>query len=264
MSLNKSNIDYLREAGDAINRPGYTLNIVTGCRHSCPYCYARQMVTKGRLKGHPSYPYGFEPTYHSERLRRYKGKPKLLFLNDMADVGGDWKWRMPAGKNEEVIRIDLPPDYVANRMVDFAILNPQHIILLLTKNPSWYRYAEWPSNVWCGFTATTGDEYRKHVLTMEDLWVHGSTQSANTVKNVWVSLEPWLSDKAPGCPYVSWWKVLGGLSGPNARGVSDATETWLLDNSIQTKRFTKDNAGCPARVSAMPREYPDAWRVDAV
>lgn len=33
MTLNKSNIDYVDKSGPLIGRPGYTLNLVTGCKH---------------------------------------------------------------------------------------------------------------------------------------------------------------------------------------------------------------------------------------
>ena len=61
-------------------------NPVTGCRHGCPYCYARRTahrfdaglednnalpgglhVLESKVKGTP-YPYGFEPTLHRYRL----------------------------------------------------------------------------------------------------------------------------------------------------------------------------------------------------
>lgn len=61
-------------------------NPVTGCRHGCPYCYARRTATRfnagledpaplagglhvlpEKIKATP-YPYGFEPTLHRYRL----------------------------------------------------------------------------------------------------------------------------------------------------------------------------------------------------
>ena len=148
--MNKSPIEYLAQAESAIGRVGGTLNICTGCLHwkdpsICALgtdCYAYRMVTQGRLKGHPSYPYGFEPTFNSDRVRKIGGKPKLIFLNDMSDVGGDWDW------NGIYPGTLYTSEEIAKAMARFALLNPQHIILLLTKNPSWYRLAQWPSNVW--------------------------------------------------------------------------------------------------------------------
>ena len=63
-------------------------NPLTGCRHGCPYCYARRTahrfdkgledpaplsgglhVLEEKIKGTP-YPYGFEPTLHRYRLNQ--------------------------------------------------------------------------------------------------------------------------------------------------------------------------------------------------
>ena len=63
-------------------------NPVTGCRHGCPYCYARRTahrfdkgledpaplpgglhVLEKKIKATP-YPYGFEPTLHRYRLNQ--------------------------------------------------------------------------------------------------------------------------------------------------------------------------------------------------
>lgn len=263
MSLNRqSPIDYIQEA-HTIGRQGCTLSLVTGCKHwlqpdVCAVgtgCYAYGLVLYGRLKGHPSYPYGFEPTFHPERVKKYGGKPKLIFLNDMGDVGGDWEW-----KNANTGLMDSPKA-IAMTMTTIVLLNPQHIFLLLTKRPEWYGIQNWPSNVWRGFTATCNDELHKHEFEIDE-------------GNVWMSLEPWLDDEAPNINGDEWdsaWLAIGGLSGPNARPVSDATQKWLMDKSIQAKRFMKRNAFPPRKLftdeeiyayAQFPREYPVEWRVE--
>ena len=264
--MNKSKIDYLYHAERLLNRPGYTLNIVTGCKHGCEYCYAREMVLHGRLKNHPSYPYGFEPTFHPERVKAIGGKPKLIFLNDMGDVGGDWDWKVDdpeaspdgmTGRADEVI-----PERVAEFMSYFARINPQHIILLLTKNPAWYRLQEWPSNVWCGFTATNNEELEERYY---ELFYHDIQYEIKW----WMSLEPWLDNDAPGLEGSSGWIVIGGLTGKDARPVSRATMEWLGDKSVQVTRFVKTNA-YKHQVSNMEagiqlhglRQYPAEWRVE--
>ena len=256
--MNKSNICYLKHAAALINRDGGSLNLITGCRHhesdicNIP-CWARRMV-ETRFKAHPAYPYGFEPTFHPERVKAIGGKPKLIALNFMGDVGGDWKWIDPRFKTGEP---KLPPEFMANEMRMFAEKNPQHIILLLTKNPSWYRLAEWPDNVYCGFSATNNEELERRAREL-----FRSTTSA--LSNVWISLEPWMDDDYPDVAWTSAdWLVIGGLSGPKAQVVSVATKEWLLDDTVQAKRFTKDNAIMPlAPATEMyPREYPEGWKV---
>lgn len=258
--MNKSNIDYLKQAEAAIGRPGYTLNIVTGCKHGCPYCYARRMVEHGRLKGNKAYPYGFEPTFHPGRIRKYGGKPKLIFCNDMGDVGGDWWWKTIPNPHPEYDYTESTSLHVAKCMRQFATFNSQHRILLLTKRPEFYGLVEWPSNVWLGFSATNNAELHKH-------WF-GTYPDANIPANrSWVSCEPWLDDKPPNAHqmYTELWLVIGGLSGPNARPVSEATLEWLKDDTVQAKRFTKRNAYTAPKgytSSCVPREYPDEWKVN--
>lgn len=252
--LNKATaggIDYLYLAESIIGRGGYSLNICTGCKHymtaicSIP-CYARELVVNGRLKDSPSYPYGFEPTYHPERVQAIGGNPKLIFLNDMGDVGGAWNWKRTKFSTEGIYKSS---ESVANAMVRFALLNPQHILLLLTKRPEWYALAEWPANVMCGFTATNNQELDQRRAAMADFTEYSRT---------WYSLEPWLDSEAPKIIASEAWLVIGGLSGRNPRPVSEATWKWILDDSIQAKRFIKTNA----RTGIIgQREYPVAWTV---
>ena len=252
MSLNKSKIDYVWDPilTPATGRRGHTHNICTGCKHGCEFCYARRMVEEGRLKGHPAYPYGFAPTFHPERVRAFGGKPKVIFDGNMADYGGDWDWKNGGGP--EYLTPNYSSDWIAREMVRFALLNPQHIILLLTKNPAWYRFAEWPDNVWCGFSATNNEELFprwKEILNHCD------------GRRTWISLEPWLDDDPPDYMLCAAWLVVGGLTGPNAKPVSAATRRWLWDSSIQAKRFTKANVGWGGGQDC-PREYPDSWKVN--
>ena len=247
--LHSSNIDYIAQA-DRIGRMGRVLNIITGCKpqapHNCPWCYARNLVLHGRLKGAKSYPYAFAPTFHPERNRAIGGRPKLIFLNDMGDVGGNWNWRNWKGGHE------YEPLDIALNMQMFAIRNPQHILLLLTKNPSWYRFVEWPDNVWCGFSASTNIERSLRLYELRKAGVPCDKR--------WMSLEPWLDDNSPLIgPGDAAWFVIGGLSGKDGHGVSHATHVWLRDKSIQAKRFAKDNCRPSIFSFSAPREYPDEW-----
>ena len=85
-------------------------NPVTGCRHGCPYCYARRTATRfnagledpaplagglhvlpEKIKATP-YPYGFEPTLHRYRLGQPQNtkEPQTVFACSMADLFGRW------------------------------------------------------------------------------------------------------------------------------------------------------------------------------
>jgi hypothetical protein len=214
------------------------------------------MVEHGRLKGHPSYPYGFEPTFHPERIKHYGGKPKLLFLNDMGDVGGNWNWADVNLPGSGII-----PFLIADRMKYFALLNPEHIILLLTKNPAWYGLVEWPENVWCGFTATDNKELRERFGILQKLWdIHGHRADFFHYGRWWISLEPWYDDEPAINAEV--WTVIGGQTNPT-RLVSDATVDWIESYQGPAPLFVKENAHTDFRhgITTPTRQYPDAFKL---
>lgn len=138
-------------------------NPVTGCRHGCPYCYARRTahrfdagltdpaplagglhVLEEKIKATP-YPYGFEPTLHRYRLRQPAGQeePQTVFVCSMADLFGRW----------------VPTSWIVE-VLDACRAAPQHRYLFLTKNPA--RYLELDhmgllpheANFWYGSTVT--------------------------------------------------------------------------------------------------------------
>lgn len=122
------------QIGDhGINWTDATWNPVKGCKHNCPYCYARafaELYADGN----------FEPSFHphllDEPMRRKK--PTKIFVGSNADVFGDW----------------VPEEWV------HAILRtvrqcPQHTFQFLTKAPhNLAKYNPWPDNCWVGATAT--------------------------------------------------------------------------------------------------------------
>ena len=84
-------------------------NPVTGCRHGCPYCYARRTarrfdagledketvgglhVLESKIKA-TLYPYGFEPTLHRYRLNQPERNKegRTVFVCSMADLFRRW------------------------------------------------------------------------------------------------------------------------------------------------------------------------------
>lgn len=178
-----------------------TWNPVTGCRHSCAYCYARNIAERFRPFDFPhltkdgvfkrindlhnpvmteckdgkvricAYPYGFEPTFHRYRLDEYREKKsRNIFVCSMADLFGDW---VPNSWIEEV----------------FAACEAasQHNYIFLTKNPQRYLDLEivgklpHKENMWFGITITNKD--------MAFAWFNSE------VKFHWfLSIEPILED----------------------------------------------------------------------
>ena len=181
-----------------------TWNPITGCRHKCPYCYARRMAQRfagydpcysagvtglnngcfdlgekeqkykyhigsdgkpGRKAAAP-YPFGFEPTMHRYRLNQpQKWKdPQTIFVCSMADLFGDW----------------VPDDWIM-RVFDACCDAPHHRYLFLTKNPKRY-----------------GQLARAGLLPQRDNFWYGSTLDSMKSKrypgrildNTFVSIEP--------------------------------------------------------------------------
>jgi len=119
----------------------YSWNPVTGCRHGCPYCYARKIAQSSR--GVWSYPNGFEPTFHPNRIDQplRKGPASMVFVCSMADLFGDW----------------VPQEWI-DRVLD-TVRRSAHTFQFLTKNPRRLpRLNPWPGNAWVGASATNQDQ----------------------------------------------------------------------------------------------------------
>lgn len=149
-----------------------TWNPVTGCKHDCPYCYARGIANRFSAHGErwderethvldekfyvpeaeksEPYPYGFVPTFHKYRLNEYQDKKgRNIFVCSMADLFGKW----------------VPDDWKIE-VLEACRKAPQHKYLFLTKDP--IGYSIWPTkkypsireseiyteNMWLGVTYT--------------------------------------------------------------------------------------------------------------
>ena len=136
--MNKTKIDWAE----------MSWNPVTGCRHGCPYCYARRTahrfdagmedsaavgglhVLESKIKATP-YPYGFEPTMHRYRLNQpeRQEEPQTVFVCSMADLFGRW----------------VPTSWIVE-VLDACQRAPQHRYLFLRKTrPDTWNWTRWPS-----------------------------------------------------------------------------------------------------------------------
>lgn len=217
-------------------------NPVTGCRHGCPYCYARRTarrfdasledraalpgglhVLEDKIKATP-YPYGFEPTLHRYRLNQpeRQGEPQTVFVCSMADLFGRW---VPTGWIRDVL--------------DACQQAPQHRYLFLTKNPARYleldQVALLPheNNFWYGSTVANEEAMAMYPMPWANI-------------NTFWSMEPLLGpvdmSKAEGLPQ---WVILGAETGNRTDKVIPCRE-WVdkivkfcAENEIPV--FYKDN-----------------------
>lgn len=216
----------------------YTWNPVTGCRHGCPYCYARGIANRfgsgeageagivelDRRQDTP-FPAKFAPTLHRYRMDEPGAvkSPQTVFVCSMADLFGEW----------------VPDDWI-HEVLCACRRAPQHRYLFLTKNPKrYYQFGGlFPVDAWVG--ASAWDQ----VSLLRAL----SALKASRVPNTFVSLEPLLDDSLtlPGHAVEAvGWLIVGGLTGPKPRKPASETVARLV---AQCKTqgifaFVKGNAG---------------------
>lgn len=232
--MNKSKIDWC----------DFSWNPITGCRHSCEYCYARNQVRRfsgdvrlnrgshqlqfdaprnlytlpqpfknetGRVIPFPA---GFEPTLHEYRLQMpaQKKKPANIFVCSMADLFGEWV-----------------PDEWIRRVFEACEAAPWHNYLFLTKNPQRLcdiANAGWlpkHNNWWYGTSVTKhGDNFFGGRIT----------------DNTFISVEPLLGclDAGVGSFGGARWIIVGAETGNRRNKVTPKRE-WI-ENIIETAQLT--------------------------
>lgn len=208
-----------------------TWNPVTGCKHGCPYCYARLMAE--RFAGTKSYPLGFQPEFHADRLGEPAAlkKASRIFVCSMADLFGKWvdqKWLLA----------------VFQAMHDA----PQHTYILLTKNPG--RYTEWIRaagkgvKIWWGFSASNAKDYHERLEEMLRV----------PVGNRWASIEPLHEPFIPECAGLRW--VVVGAETGSRKGRVVVKPEWV--KAIVDHAKDQDE-GLPARAVFVKRNIPGVW-----
>lgn len=119
-----------------------TWNAVTGCHHSCKYCYAR-ILAEGRLKHLKRYMDGFHVVkLHESEFKRKFRPDTLVFVVDMGDLFGKW----------------VATEWIS-RVIDYTKLFPKTDFLFLTKNPWRYFQFTFPTNAILGTTIETNRDY---------------------------------------------------------------------------------------------------------
>ena len=256
----------------------HTWNPITGCRHNCPYCYARRMVARfaGDVRlnlmakkdyslapaadggadiyvldepmlnetGNPLvYPFGFAPTLHRYRLNTMD-KLKMgnnIFVGAMADVFGAWV-----------------PDVWIREVIGACMEYPIHNFLFLTKNPERYMQYGVPvgfENLWYGTSVTKESEIER----MNYLPEHCRT---------FVSAEPLLEDLRLGEHRMELegldWIILGAETGKQKRRVIPEWD-WIKGivmeaDSMGIPVFMKESLLELVGEGNMRREFPRQLR----
>jgi protein gp37 len=223
-----------KQDNESIGWAKYSWNPVTGCKHNCPYCYARDIA--GRF-----YPQGFEPSLLPSRLSAPQNeKPRAsddpaernIFTCSMADLFGRW----------------VPEEWIdaVMRSVHAA---PQWNFLFLTKFPNRMIDRELPDNVWLG----TSVDLQARVAAAEKAF------DRVPAKTRWLSIEPLIEPLTFARPDLFQWVVIGGASRSNETPEWQPQFEWvarlyLTFKDAGARVYIKDNIGFngPRR----PREYP--------
>ena len=177
-----------------------TWNPVTGCTKispGCKHCYAQRMAKRLKAMGQPRYRNGFKLTVQPDTLEvplRWR-RPRRIFVNSMSDL----------------FHKDVPVEFIAEC---FGVMQKasQHTFQVLTKRPE--RAAElaadlpWSKNIWMGTSVESAD------------YVHRIKPLLKIPAEVrFLSLEPLLGPvRRLPLGGISW-VILGGESGPGARGM---------------------------------------------
>jgi len=160
--MNRTNIDWSNpQEGFEL---GYTWNPAVGCKHNCPYCYAKRINDRYHI-----IPDFYDPKFFEERLDQpgKVKKPSTVFVVSMGDLFGQW----------------VPGEWI-DRVLDAIIQYDQHRYMLLTKNPKRYLEFVIPKNCWIG----TSLDYARHQHRLK--WLE---QYNNSKVKKFVSVEPILS-----------------------------------------------------------------------
>jgi len=177
---------------EAIDWAKWSWNPVTGCRHECPYCYARDITQRWTQ----AFPNGFEPTFLPDRL----SAPALVKVPDAAALDVSYRNVFTCSM------ADLFGRWVPREWIE-AILSTvrehaQWNFLFLTKFPKRYAEIEFPENAWVGTTV----DCQARVAAAEE----AMAEVKASVR--WLSIEPMLEPLKFSNLAAFDWIVMGGAS----------------------------------------------------
>lgn len=231
------------ETNDNIEWAKWTWNPVTGCKHKCKYCYARDIA---RRFGKTNDEKNFKPKFYPERLpapgntkipkaRIKEPGIKNVFVCSMADLFGDWV-----------------PDEWINQVMDSVKKNPKWNYIFLTKNPARYLNIDFPENGWFGATADTQKRFDKAIEIFKKI---KKRKNAPSVK--FISCEPLKENIIPAKNALKAidWLIIGGQSQTSGQSAFQPPWKWwygLLNQATANycKVYFKPN------LTSVPKEYP--------
>lgn len=222
------------QKSDNIEWALWSWNPVTGCKHNCPYCYARDIAER-------FYEQKFEPAFIPSRLSAPQNTRvpseaednigyKNVFTCSMADLFGRW----------------VPTEWI-QAVLDSVSAAPQWNFLFLTKFPIRMAEFDFPDNAWVGTTV----DCQARVKPAEDAFRRINAR----VK--WLSCEPLLEPLEFSDLGMFQWIVIGGSSKSTQTPEWHPPRAWI--SRVETKAH---EVGCMVyeKTNLFPlirlREYP--------
>ncbi len=198
-------------------------NPITGCvkvSPGCKHCYAERFAERfrgvrgARGRPHPFFP-GFEPTLRPERLDRPLrwASPRMVFVNSMSDLFGEFV-----------------SDAFLARVFNVMRNTPQHTYQVLTKRAD--RLAEWTRrhswiddapHIWLGVSVENAEHGVPRIAALR--------RARAAVR--FLSVEP-LLEQLPRLDLSRIdWVIVGGESGPGARGMDPRWVRSIRDQCVR-------------------------------
>ncbi len=234
------------QTNEMVDWARWTWNPVTGCEHTCVYCYARDIANR-------FYAEKFAPTYRPERLEaprntRLPGESattdpvartawKNVFVCSMADLFGRW----------------VPDDWI-DGVFGSCRQSPEWNYLFLTKFPQRYVDLDFPETSWVG---TSVDE-QKRVANAEKAF------SKIKVPIRWLSVEPMREPIVFNDLSMFDWVVIGGQSRSSGAPEFFPDADWIVDliyhaRQAGCKVYCKPNTDPSGRWAGIYKQYPDIF-----
>jgi len=207
----------------------WSWNPITGCKHDCPYCYARDIAQRFTNL----YRNGFDPSIwparfaapentHVPQMAEQDVAYRNVFTGSMADIFGRW----------------VPEEWI-HLVVERVESNPQWNFLFLTKFPQRvHEFGKMPKNAWMGTTV----DCQERVANAEKAFA----KMGGGIK--WLSVEPMLTPLKFSRLDLFDWIVIGGAS-PSAKTPRWVPPfDWVADLHAQARKagcavYHKDNLG---------------------
>ena len=211
----------------------WTWNPVTGCKHNCKYCYARDIANR-------FYKEKFKPTFRPKRLtapkstkipESRKDEPGIhnTFVCSMADLFGDWvsqKW--------------------IDDILNVCDENPQWNYLFLTKNPKRLIKIDWPKTAWIGTTI----DIQSRVKEAEN------TFSKFKAPVKFFSCEPLQEELTFSSLKMIDWIIIGGRS--KSSGMKEGQPKWKwVERILNQARQDNVKVYFKPNLEVRPKEYPN-------